>query len=876
MPFDSIGHLTPDEDPFTPNNPDWTYILDPSRQGDPLQLLQEFLLNGGELSALSRHHTNDSNLLKAPCLYVAAHLGNTAAVKFLLDSKGVDVETRYHDPSLDYEKTALHAAAEQARCSVARALIERGANVQATDRVGRSAIYYAAKSGRKSILHLLASAGGPLGLKEVTEVYEASQRDELVDTFWFSVIHGKHQFPAPDTSAFAKPTPAWIKASVGRRWLGNQMVRDLETRLLAAAFPRQDLGLCGGAEREHELCKDCASLALQQPEEFMGRKSRIAAWKDAKDSFTYGFLPRCGMCRIELLNPEVLPEELSETPLSPGINADERRYKDDDDLCCLLTGIQTGGLGFGDPTATYSLASYWLLRCLKGHQECTAVLEPLKLPRRVVDVRISGDSSPVSLYESHPGETGNLEQFKRAVPEDKLSQTIRDAITVTRSLGFRYLWVDALCILQDSPEEWESEIKTMDEVYSKALLTIAADVEVSDDGTGFLKPSTPQGESGSRPTGILDTRGWVLQEQILSSRTLSFTDSGAYWTCAGLNASIAQPGGFLHQDHMREPKLRQLQRQLQGHDRTGTFWKSALYKGWALMVTDYSRRDLTVEGDRLSALMGIQIVFGKALDDECLVGLWRNNMAQQLLWWVAKDEDLYSGNTPLRNGSSIYPFGRPAKPSFERPTAFTAPTWSWASVRGPITYARAIDAGYTCYLSIPAYGHSADEKEIQVHEVTLDTSGPQSFRGSIRLTGSIMKASSFVNAENHPMIKAEAFCVSCTLHPTGGSHGQVVQEPWYPDVLPAHEGEIFCLLLKNAFDQWSLCLVPSGNGPNEYKRVGVCKWRAHDRHWRKLDGGDLFLDVAAPDRRRVKVFGRDKRMEPFLYSNAWTETIVIV
>ncbi|KAK5659033.1 hypothetical protein OQA88_1120 [Cercophora sp. LCS_1] len=134
-------------------------IIEKDRHENPLHLLQRFLENGRELSTLSKRH---SNLPKAPCLYVAAYLGNTSAVKFLLDNKGVDVETRYHEPFLSFEKAALHAAAEQARCSVARVLIERGANVRAADKFGNSAIYYAAKSGRKSILQLLVSAGPSL------------------------------------------------------------------------------------------------------------------------------------------------------------------------------------------------------------------------------------------------------------------------------------------------------------------------------------------------------------------------------------------------------------------------------------------------------------------------------------------------------------------------------------------------------------------------------------------------------------------------------------------------------------------------------------------------------------------------------------------
>jgi hypothetical protein len=52
--------------------------------------------------------------------------------------------------------------------------------------------------------------------------------------------------------------------------------------------------------------------------------------------------------------------------------------------------------------------------------------------------------------------------------------TIRDAIEVTRSIGYRYLWVDSLCIIQDDKQEKDFQISMMDEIYNNATLTIAA------------------------------------------------------------------------------------------------------------------------------------------------------------------------------------------------------------------------------------------------------------------------------------------------------------------------------------------------------------------------------------------------------------------
>jgi hypothetical protein len=68
-----------------------------------------------------------------------------------------------------------------------------------------------------------------------------------------------------------------------------------------------------------------------------------------------------------------------------------------------------------------------------------------------------------------------------------LPRTIRDALEVTLSIGYRFLWVDSLCIVQDDDEDRDLQIDMMDEIYSNATLTIAA-------GTGLRKSigSCPQ------------------------------------------------------------------------------------------------------------------------------------------------------------------------------------------------------------------------------------------------------------------------------------------------------------------------------------------------------------------------------------------------
>lgn len=72
-----------------------------------------------------------------------------------------------------------------------------------------------------------------------------------------------------------------------------------------------------------------------------------------------------------------------------------------------------------------------------------------------------------------------LKRKKDIVPLSGLSQTLKDAIAITKWLGFRYLWADALYVLQDSKEGWGKEAAVMGKVYSNAVFAIAARVSSS-------------------------------------------------------------------------------------------------------------------------------------------------------------------------------------------------------------------------------------------------------------------------------------------------------------------------------------------------------------------------------------------------------------
>ena len=129
--------------------------------------------------------------------------------------------------------------------------------------------------------------------------------------------------------------------------------------------------------------------------------------------------------------------------------------------------------------------------------------------------------------------------------------TFQDAVKVTRELGKRYLWIDSLCIIQDSEEDWKKESRKMENVFENAYCTIAA-ASAKDSNEGFLDWPPAQAQyvkiysslygpvyicttlddfRRDVENGPLNQRAWVLQERALSRRTIHFTTGQTYWEC---------------------------------------------------------------------------------------------------------------------------------------------------------------------------------------------------------------------------------------------------------------------------------------------------------------------------------------------------------
>ncbi|KAI8289953.1 hypothetical protein K4K60_007423 [Colletotrichum sp. SAR11_57] len=116
-----------------------------------------------------------------------------------------------------------------------------------------------------------------------------------------------------------------------------------------------------------------------------------------------------------------------------------------------------------------------------------------------------------------------------------LPPTFREAIYVARGMGFSYIWIDSLCIIQDDKDDWKAEARRMAIIYDNATCTIVA-MDGLDSEAGLSIQN-----SELKSAGILDSRAWVCQERMISPRSLIFSEDSLSWECRECDASFAEP-----------------------------------------------------------------------------------------------------------------------------------------------------------------------------------------------------------------------------------------------------------------------------------------------------------------------------------------------
>jgi Heterokaryon incompatibility protein (HET) len=223
-----------------------------------------------------------------------------------------------------------------------------------------------------------------------------------------------------------------------------------------------------------------------------------------------------------------------------------------------------------------------------------------------------------------------LLERQASIPMNILPQTVRDAIIWTRQLGLQYLWIDSLCILQDSQSDWEVELSTLTDIYRDATVTIAV-TAAPHAGSGCapvrnklqLAPFTPlpgiaieadfkRGAWIFR-AGPLEKRGWTFQEIQLSRRVLRCGGEELAWQCRTHSYLESDPGRSIDiktSSSDASPRTTPSTRPL---DDTRNMNSFTTFQRWYQMVETFSSRKLTYLDDKLPAFSGIARHFAQEI-----------------------------------------------------------------------------------------------------------------------------------------------------------------------------------------------------------------------------------------------------------------------
>ncbi|KAL0776040.1 hypothetical protein CaCOL14_007327 [Colletotrichum acutatum] len=356
----------------------------------------------------------------------------------------------------------------------------------------------------------------------------------------------------------------------------------------------------------------------------------------------------------------------------------------------------------------FSLAQKFLTDCLKSH-DCSMPNENGWAPTRLIDLGESpsnvaklvhsrslqrpvrwmtlshcwGLKQPCILLET------NIKQFMKEIPHSELSKTFTDAFVIARRLGVRYLWIDSICIIQHSEDDWRREAPTMGKVYSLSLCTISASHAADGSGGCFsdrdpwtvlpcVIPSPFSMDSEARPFLLhgenldarwksdipdapLHKRAWVFQERLLSPRTLYFGRQQILWACGQHELCESFPEGVPSQPATIWWQFIGDRRRFRNMllESAGT---KPFEAAWSETVKMYTKTQLTFPSDRQVAFSGLPGQLQDKRNTKQAYGVWIDESLPWALLWGAQEK------------------------VFARPNDYLAPSWSWMTLNTPVTF----------------------------------------------------------------------------------------------------------------------------------------------------------------------------------------------
>ncbi|PSR77245.1 heterokaryon incompatibility protein-domain-containing protein [Coniella lustricola] len=295
-----------------------------------------------------------------------------------------------------------------------------------------------------------------------------------------------------------------------------------------------------------------------------------------------------------------------------------------------------------------------------------------------------------------------LAEYKAGLPEREIPQLFRDAIFMTQSVGIQYLWIDALCILQDDKRDWERESALMSDIFRSAHITIGAAIASSCHDTLFQPRENPyididfQSKLCSDVSGqvsidlrgiqysrsrfswqadlqdsVWNTRGWVWQEQHIAQRLLIVGKRMVHLRCH--SRLLSEDGGILDDFGHPSAALQHLDEEM---------------AGWMDSMVEVASRAFTFPQDKLAAVAGLAKGLYKLQQKagrkpvKYLAGHWQDrSLFASLQWIVCQPQCSFNDllSTLLHNTDD-----------------YIAPSWSWASRnQGPLDFWDSISGGGT-------------------------------------------------------------------------------------------------------------------------------------------------------------------------------------
>ncbi|KAF4627445.1 hypothetical protein G7Y89_g10711 [Cudoniella acicularis] len=341
----------------------------------------------------------------------------------------------------------------------------------------------------------------------------------------------------------------------------------------------------------------------------------------------------------------------------------------------------------------------WYYQCTERHMKCTGfssmVAPSQQLPSRLLDLgdnklRLECDVQSIldlryatlsHVWGNDPAsylqlKEATLEAFKTEVPFDAIPIKYKDSIRITRALGIRYLWIDSLCIIQDSPKDWTTEALKMAAVYGCSACNISYTHAPSEEpakrylrdprvnipckltaasarpsrlsafGVNHLwsKPLPPAAvvvqpvagaihgswstEAYRRVCSLL-SRAWVFQERLLCPRTIYYGHDRLLWECCEtFNDEFSGPMPYVPRSKA------QIYSAFSGvaQDQTLASLLGHFDGQWKSIVNDYRSCKLTFEKDRAIAFAGIASAIQSQTGMTYLAGIWKETVYLDLLW----------------------------------------------------------------------------------------------------------------------------------------------------------------------------------------------------------------------------------------------------